>query len=138
MLVFRNPVLGIGNEIQPVGAVRNPDDVEHVDQFHPEIRVGYNLYGRIREGDANQRLGPATHQQQGCEEARQGAGEESFHTEESYSSSSFLVTFSGRICGKKRTSWMVVWPVMNMVRRSIPMPRPEVGGIPYSRARTKS
>ena len=46
--------------------------------------------------------------------------------------------FSGRICGKKRTSWMVVWPVMNMVRRSIPIPSPEVGGMPYSRARTKS
>ena len=27
---------------------------------------------------------------------------------------------------------------MNMVRRSIPIPSPDVGGIPYSSARTKS
>ena len=46
--------------------------------------------------------------------------------------------FSGRMVGKKRTSWMVSCPVMNMVRRSMPMPIPEVGGMPYSRARTKS
>ena len=108
MLVFRNPILGIGDKIHPVGTIRYLDDIEHVDQLHPEIRVGNDLHGRIREGDANQRLGPATHQQQGCEEVRQGAGEKPFHIEEIYSSSSFLVTFSGRICGKKRTSWMVV------------------------------
>ena len=46
--------------------------------------------------------------------------------------------FSGLIVGKKRTSWMASLPVMNMVRRSMPMPMPEVGGMPYSRARTKS
>ena len=46
--------------------------------------------------------------------------------------------FSGLIMGKKSTSWMLSAPVMNMVRRSIPMPMPEVGGMPYSSARTKS
>ena len=44
----------------------------------------------------------------------------------------------GRICGKKSTSWMVGELVMNIVRRSIPIPSPDVGGIPYSSARTKS
>ena len=53
-------------------------------------------------------------------------------------SSSFFTVFSGFICGKNSTSCMVVCPVMNIVRRSIPIPRPEVGGIPYSSARTKS
>ena len=47
-------------------------------------------------------------------------------------------TFFGLICGKKRTSWIVGELVMNIVRRSIPIPSPDVGGIPYSRARTKS
>jgi hypothetical protein len=45
---------------------------------------------------------------------------------------------SGFICGKKRTSWMELWLVISMARRSMPMPMPEVGGMPYSRARTKS
>ena len=44
----------------------------------------------------------------------------------------------GLICGKKSTSWMVGELVMNIVRRSIPIPSPDVGGIPYSSARTKS
>ena len=44
----------------------------------------------------------------------------------------------GLICGKKSTSWMVGELVMNIVKRSIPIPSPDVGGIPYSRARTKS
>ena len=51
---------------------------------------------------------------------------------------SFGITFSGRICGKNNTSWMVLWPVISITRRSIPIPIPEVGGIPYSNARTKS
>ena len=46
--------------------------------------------------------------------------------------------FLGLICGKKSTSWMVGELVMNIVRRSIPIPSPDVGGIPYSSARTKS
>ncbi len=46
--------------------------------------------------------------------------------------------FSGRMVGKNSTSWMASAPVMNMVRRSMPMPMPEVGGMPYSSARTKS
>ena len=57
---------------------------------------------------------------------------------ESFSSACFDGIFSGRICGQKSTSWMVVLPVMSIVRRSIPIPRPEVGGMPYSRALTKS
>ena len=47
-------------------------------------------------------------------------------------------SFSGRIWGNRRTSWMVLWPSMSIARRSIPMPIPEVGGMPYSSARTKS
>ena len=46
--------------------------------------------------------------------------------------------FSGFIVGKNSTSWMASFPVMNIVRRSMPMPMPEVGGMPYSSARTKS
>ena len=44
------------------------------------------------------------------------------------------VTFSGRICGKKSTSWIKDSPVINMVRRSMPIPMPDVGGIPYCNA----
>ena len=40
--------------------------------------------------------------------------------------------------GKRRTSRIVVVSVSNMTRRSIPMPSPPVGGMPYSRASTKS
>ncbi len=32
-------------------------------------------------------------------------------------------------------SWMDVLSVMNMVSLSIPIPMPDVGGIPYSKAR---
>ena len=39
---------------------------------------------------------------------------------------------SGRICGKSSTSWIAVWPVMSITRRSIPIPMPDVGGMPYS------
>ena len=45
---------------------------------------------------------------------------------------------SGRIRGKKSTSGIEVSPVMNIARRSMPIPIPEQVGIPYSRARTKS
>ena len=40
------------------------------------------------------------------------------------------------IVGKSNTSRMVVVSVRSMTRRSIPIPRPPVGGIPYSRAST--
>jgi hypothetical protein len=49
-----------------------------------------------------------------------------------------LQGFSGFIWGKKRTSRMDSCPVSSMVSRSIPMPRPAAGGMPYSRARIKS
>ena len=46
--------------------------------------------------------------------------------------------FSGRICGKNNTYWIELLLVNSMVRRSMPMPIPEVGGIPYSKERRKS
>ena len=55
-----------------------------------------------------------------------------------FSTGSFTTFFSGRICGKKSTSWIEAWSVMNIVRRSMPMPMPEHDGMPYSSARTKS
>ena len=48
------------------------------------------------------------------------------------------IFFSGFICGKNNTSWMKVLPVINMTKRSIPIPIPDVGGIPYWRERRKS
>ena len=39
--------------------------------------------------------------------------------------------FSGFIWGKNNTSWMKGFPVMSITRRSMPMPIPLVGGIPY-------
>lgn len=45
---------------------------------------------------------------------------------------------SDLICGNNSTSCMVVWPVSNIVSLSIPIPIPDVGGIPYSNARRKS
>lgn len=44
--------------------------------------------------------------------------------------------FSGFMCGNSRTSRMEAWLVSSMTTRSIPMPMPPAGGIPYSRART--
>ena len=40
--------------------------------------------------------------------------------------------------GKRTTSRMVGAPVSIMMRRSMPMPMPPAGGMPCSRARTKS
>src|SRR5499427_7034912 len=45
---------------------------------------------------------------------------------------------SRRRWGKRITSRMEAESVKSMVRRSMPMPSPAVGGMPYSRARTKS
>ena len=45
---------------------------------------------------------------------------------------------SGFICGKSMTSPMANLPVMSITRRSMPMPMPNVGGMPYCRARRKS
>ena len=46
--------------------------------------------------------------------------------------------FLGFICGKNSTSCMAILPVISIVRRSIPMPIPLVGGMPYCSARKKS
>ncbi len=43
---------------------------------------------------------------------------------------------SGRMCGKGSTSRMEGWSVRSIAMRSMPMPMPPVGGMPYSRART--
>src|SRR5690606_4818586 len=45
---------------------------------------------------------------------------------------------SGRICGNRITSRIEGESVKSITRRSIPMPSPAVGGMPYSSARTKS
>src|SRR5262249_44355559 len=42
---------------------------------------------------------------------------------------------SGRRCGKRMPSRIVVTPASSMTRRSTPRPSPPVGGNPYSRAR---
>ena len=47
---------------------------------------------------------------------------------------SFLASFSGRIVGKRITSRIDLASVRSITRRSIPIPSPPVGGIPYSRA----
>ena len=44
----------------------------------------------------------------------------------------------GFIVGKSMTSRMESQPVRSMTQRSMPMPRPPVGGMPYSRAFMKS
>ena len=44
-------------------------------------------------------------------------------------------TYSGRMCGNNITSRMDGASVNSMTKRSIPMPSPAVGGIPYSKAR---
>src|SRR5690606_8952087 len=46
--------------------------------------------------------------------------------------------FCGRMCGNRITSRMDGELVSSITRRSMPMPSPAVGGMPYSRARTKS
>ena len=46
--------------------------------------------------------------------------------------------FSGFICGKNKTSCIEALFVINIVNLSIPMPKPAVGGIPYSIALKKS
>src|SRR6056297_2943001 len=46
--------------------------------------------------------------------------------------------YSGFICGKKSTALIESELVMIIERRSIPIPIPAVGGIPYSIARRKS
>ena len=43
---------------------------------------------------------------------------------------------SGRMWGKRMTSRMEALSVSSITRRSIPMPSPAAGGMPYSRART--
>src|SRR5205814_10444662 len=45
---------------------------------------------------------------------------------------------SGRSIGNRITSRMFVWSARIMSRRSIPMPTPPAGGMPYSSARRKS
>jgi hypothetical protein len=44
--------------------------------------------------------------------------------------------YSGRICGNRITSRMLAQSVSIMIRRSMPIPSPAVGGKPYSSART--
>src|SRR5690606_7115030 len=46
--------------------------------------------------------------------------------------------FCGRMCGNRITSRIDGELVSSITRRSMPMPSPAVGGMPYSRARTKS
>ena len=46
--------------------------------------------------------------------------------------------FSGLSCGNKITSRMEVELVKSITSRSIPIPSPPAGGIPYSRAQRKS
>ena len=43
---------------------------------------------------------------------------------------------SGRMCGNSSTSRMLAWFVSSMTVRSMPMPMPPAGGMPYSSART--
>ena len=50
----------------------------------------------------------------------------------------YLSTSLGRSCGNKITSRIDAESVSNMTSRSIPIPSPAVGGMPYSKARTKS
>ena len=49
-----------------------------------------------------------------------------------------LYTTSRRNAGKRITSRMLGLSVSSIIRRSMPTPQPPVGGMPYSRARTKS
>ena len=44
----------------------------------------------------------------------------------------------GFIWGKNRTSWIEVLLVINITNLSIPIPIPDVGGIPYSKDLMKS
>ena len=46
-------------------------------------------------------------------------------------------SFTGFMAGKSRTSLMLFESVKNMVRRSMPIPQPPVGGKPYSSALQK-
>ena len=46
--------------------------------------------------------------------------------------------FNGRMVGNNNTSRIEALSVKNMTIRSIPMPRPPVGGMPYSSAVQKS
>mgnify|MGYP007125367904 CR=1 FL=1 len=46
--------------------------------------------------------------------------------------------YSGLIDGKRMTSRIAGESVSSMIRRSMPMPQPPVGGRPYSSARMKS
>ena len=48
------------------------------------------------------------------------------------------IPFSGLIWGKNNTSCIEGWLVNSIHILSMPKPMPEVGGIPYSRARKKS
>ena len=45
---------------------------------------------------------------------------------------------SRRSAGNRMMSRMLAESVSNIIKRSIPIPQPPVGGMPYSRARTKS
>ena len=47
-----------------------------------------------------------------------------------------LYLASGRIWGNSSTSLMLGWFVSSITTRSIPMPMPPAGGMPYSSART--
>ncbi len=47
----------------------------------------------------------------------------------------YHVLISGRICGNNNTSRIDGESVNNITKRSIPIPSPAVGGIPYSNAR---
>ena len=47
-----------------------------------------------------------------------------------------LAVSRGFMVGKRMTSRMESLPVSSMTQRSMPMPKPPVGGIPYSRALT--
>ena len=53
----------------------------------------------------------------------------------SCTSASTLSTFSGRIVGKSKTSRIAGASVKSITKRSIPIPKPPVGGIPNSIAR---
>jgi hypothetical protein len=85
-----------------------------------------SLLGEGGEARAPDALGDGMPQRLFCHKARVVAGG---------SSPICRPAYSGRMCGNRMTSRIEGLSVSSMTSRSMPMPAPEAGGIPYSRAR---
>ena len=136
----------VGQQVQPevriggrlgrgVDVDRQPDrphrDVAHRVELVAQAELGVEIGVRLDHVVVAE-LAPAEPPEPGVERGPVGSdGGEA----RAPSGTSHWISCSGRIVGNSTTSRMLSTPASSMATRSMPMPRPPVGGMPYSSAR---